>query len=80
MIDKNLHLDRLKLVRDMFVFSCYTDLAYSDVKKLSEADITKGIDGSKWIRIKRTKTKTLSSIPLLPVAERIIDAMKIIRR
>ena len=60
----------------MFVFSCYTGLAYSDVKKLSSADITKGIDGGKWIRIKRTKTKSLSSIPLLPVAEQIIDRYK----
>tara|TARA_R100000935_G_C2828289_1_gene163536 strand:+ start:239 stop:1489 length:1251 start_codon:yes stop_codon:yes gene_type:complete len=73
LIDKDLHLDRLKLVRDMFVFSCYTGLAYSDVKKLSEADITTGIDGGKWIRIKRTKTKTMSSIPLLPAAEEIIN-------
>ena len=76
LVDKDLHFDRLKLVRDMFVFSCYTGLAYSDVKKLSEADITTGIDGGKWIRIKRTKTKSLSSIPLLPVAEEIIDRYK----
>ncbi|SDS66361.1 site-specific integrase [Gramella sp. MAR_2010_147] len=76
LINKDLHLDRLKLVRDMFVFSCYTGLAYSDVKKLSSADITKGIDGGKWIRIKRTKTKSLSSIPLLPVAEEILDRYK----
>jgi len=76
LIDKDLYLDRLKLVRDMFVFSCYTGLAYSDVKKLSSADITKGIDGGKWIRIKRTKTKSLSSIPLLPVAEEILDRYK----
>lgn len=76
LIDKELHLDRLKIVRDMFVFSCYTGLAYSDVKKLSSADITKGIDGGKWIRIKRTKTKSLSSIPLLPVAEEILDRYK----
>ena len=73
LINKDLHMDRLKLVRDMFIFSCYTGLAYSDVKKLSSADITKGIDGGKWIRIKRTKTKSLSSIPLLPVAEEIIE-------
>lgn len=72
LIDKDLHFDRLKLVRDMFVFSCYTGLAYADVKKLSREDITTGIDGGKWIRIKRTKTKTLSSIPLLPIAEEII--------
>lgn len=76
LINKDLHLDRLKLVRDMFVFSCYTGLAYSDVKKLSRADITKGIDGGKWIRIKRTKTKSLSSIPLLPVAEEILNRYK----
>ena len=73
LIDKELHLERLKLVRDMFVFSCYTGLAYSDVKKLSREEITTGIDGGKWIRIKRTKTKSLSSIPLLPVAEEIIN-------
>lgn len=76
LIDKDLHLDRLKLVRDMFVFSCYTGLAYSDVKKLTSAEITKGINGGKWIRIKRTKTKSLSSIPLLPVAEEILDRYK----
>ena len=76
LINKDLHFDRLKLVRDMFVFSCYTGLAYSDVRKLSKADITIGIDGGKWIRIKRTKTKSLSSIPLLPVAEEIIDQYK----
>ena len=76
LIDKDLYLDRLKIVRDMFVFSCYTGLAYSDVKKLSNADITTGIDSGKWIRIKRTKTKSLSSIPLLPVAEEILDRYK----
>ncbi|MCJ7758770.1 MAG: site-specific integrase [Gillisia sp.] len=72
LIEKDLHFDRLKLVRDMFVFCCYTGLAYSDVKKLSQDDITTGIDGGKWIRIKRTKTKSLSSIPLLPISEEII--------
>ncbi|MDT0678315.1 site-specific integrase [Autumnicola musiva] len=78
LIEKDLHLDRLKLVRDMFVFSCYTGLSYSDAKKLSEADITIGIDGGRWIRTKRTKTKTktLSSIPILPVAEEILERYK----
>ncbi len=70
---KELHFDRLKLVRDMFIFSCYTGLAYSDVEKLSKADITIGIDGGKWISIKRTKTNTRSSIPLLPIAQEILN-------
>lgn len=73
LVEKDLHFDRLKVVRDLFVFSCYTGLAYGDVEKLTENDITKGIDGGKWIRTKRKKTKSLSSIPLLPIAEEIID-------
>ena len=39
----------------------------------SSSVFPKGIDGGKWIRIKRTKTKSLSSIPLLPVAEEIFE-------
>lgn len=70
---KELHFDRLKVVRDMFIFSCYTGLAYSDVEKLSKSDITIGIDGKQWINIKRTKTNTRSSIPLLPIAKAILD-------
>ena len=70
---KELHFDRLKVVRDMFVFSCYTGLAYSDVEKLTKADITIGIDGDKWISINRTKTNTRSSIPLLPIAQEILN-------
>jgi integrase len=70
---KELHFDRLRIVRDMFVFSCYTGLAYSDVEKLSKSDITIGIDGKEWINIKRTKTNTRSSIPLLPIAKAILD-------
>ena len=68
-----LHFDRLRIVRDMFVFSCYTGLAYSDVEKLSKSDITIGIDGKQWINIKRTKTNTRSSIPLLPIAKEILS-------
>lgn len=71
--NKELHFDRLKVVRDMFVFSCYTGLAYSDVEKLSKSDISIGIDGKQWINIKRTKTNTRSSIPLLPIAKEILS-------
>ena len=70
---KELHFDRLKVVRDMFVFSCYTGLTYSDVEKLLKSDITIGIDGKQWINIKRTKTNTRSSIPLLPISKAILD-------
>lgn len=71
--EKNYATDRLNQVRDIFLFSCYTGLAYADVQKLKRSEICKGIDGEKWIFANRQKTKTLSRIPLLPRAEEIMD-------
>ena len=70
-MEKEFTIPRMEQVRDVFLFSCYTGLAYVDVFKLTADDIIKGIDGNKWIKTKRTKTKTLSSIPILPVAEKL---------
>ncbi|MEL4456696.1 site-specific integrase [Lutimonas vermicola] len=72
-IGKDLKIPRLDLVRDIFLFSCYTGLAYVDVKLLSENDIVIGMNGEKAIHIKRKKTNTVSKIPLLPYAETIIN-------
>ncbi|EWH12633.1 phage integrase [Cellulophaga geojensis KL-A] len=71
--EKELHTERLDQVKDIFLFSCFTGLAYADVKKLSRNDIVIGIDGDKWIIIKRSKTDTRSSIPLLPTAIDILN-------
>ncbi len=60
--------ERLTLVRDIFLFSCYTGLAYADVKKLKSSEIRIGIDRKKWLFIKRQKSDTPSTVPLLPVA------------
>lgn len=72
-MEKELVVERLVHVRDIFVFSCFTGLAYSDVEKLTPPDITTGIDGEKWIFTTRTKTDTPSRIPLLPAALLIIE-------
>lgn len=64
---------RLELVRDIFIFSCFTGLAYVDVKQLTREHINWGIDGDKWIFKNRQKTDTTSKIPLLPRAQQIID-------
>lgn len=67
---------RLTTVRDIFLFSCYTGLAYADVKKLKRTDIFTGIDGYRWIacmRKKKEKDESSSNIPLLPAAEEIIN-------
>lgn len=68
MANKKLVSDRVSQVRDIFLFSCYTGLAYADVKKLKRAEIVTGIDGQKWVYTSRQKTDTSSRIPLLPQA------------
>ncbi|MCU1483185.1 MAG: integrase family protein [Subtercola sp.] len=73
MTDKKLSVDRLRQVRDIFIFCCYTGLSYADVKKLKRSEIGVGIDGDKWIFTSRQKTDTSSRIPLLPVALNILD-------
>lgn len=69
-------IERLDQVRDIFLFSCYTGLAYIDVKQLTRNNINLGIDGEKWIFTSRQKTDTQSNIPLLPMAADILDKYK----
>jgi hypothetical protein len=57
--DKSFITGRLDQVRDVFLFCCFTGLAYSDVQKLTNDHIIIGIDGEKWIKINRTKTDTV---------------------
>lgn len=66
--EKRFVSERLNQVRDVFLFSCYTGLAYADVNKLKRSEISTGIDSQKWIFTTRKKTDTASRIPLLPVA------------
>lgn len=73
---KNFTIERIDQVRDIFLFSCYTGLAYIDTKNLKKSNIGMGIDGNKWIFTSRQKTRTISNIPLLPQAEAIIDKYK----
>lgn len=71
--NKRFSSERLTLVKDIFIFSCYTGLAYVDVKGLKKDHIAIGIDGEKWIFKNRQKTDTKSKIPLLPIADEIIQ-------
>ena len=73
MADKNFGTDRLAHVRDIFLFSCFTGLAYADLQKLRRPEISTGIDGGKWIFTRRQNTDTASRIPILPMAQEIID-------
>ncbi|MDN5284574.1 MAG: recombinase [Mucilaginibacter sp.] len=73
MADKVFSTERLNQVRDIFLFCCFTGLAYADVNKLKRNEIVKGLDGEMWIFTKRKKTDTPSRIPLLPSALTILD-------
>lgn len=77
------HIEQLELktetlnrVRDMFVFSCYTGLAYIDVVSLKAEDIGTGIDGGQWIFIRRKKSRKPAPVPLLPNAQEIAERHK----
>lgn len=72
-LNKDFKTERLSLVRDIFLFSCFTGLAYIDVKNLTKLHISIGIDGEKWIFTHRQKTESASKIPILPVTQMIID-------
>ena len=70
---------QLQFVRDMFIFSTFTGLAYADLKKLSVNDITQAKDGIWWIHIHRQKTDTLSSVRLLDIPLQIIEKYRNLR-
>lgn len=62
-----------ELIRDMFVFSVFTGLAYSDVKNLTTDNLQTFFDGNLWIITRRKKTNTESNIRLLDVPRKIIE-------
>ncbi|GAB3910326.1 site-specific integrase [Mucilaginibacter ginsenosidivorans] len=74
--NKKFSFERLNLVKDIFIFSCYTGLAYIDTGNLKQGQIRNGIDGQKWIITKRQKTDTPQRIPLLAPALEIIEKYK----
>ena len=67
---KNSSLD---MVRDIFIFSCYTGLSYIEVKLLKTGDIVKGLDGDQWINVRRKKTNSPVKVPLLYHAKCILE-------
>lgn len=71
---EELELDgTIAVVRDMFIFACYTGLAYSDLAKITKADVVKE-DGQLFIIDKRQKTGTRYKLMLLPKALEILES------
>lgn len=71
--EKHFSIDRLEIVKDVFLFCCYTGLAYSDVEKVTTDNLITTIDGTLAIEVNRTKTNNRCYIPLIPQALHLID-------
>jgi site-specific recombinase XerD len=74
--NKELTIDRLKVVRDIFMFAIYTGYAYADVKSLTYNHIQKHIDGELWIFTNRLKTQVKENVMLLHPAIMLIEKYK----
>lgn len=72
----SISIERLNIVKDLFVFSCYTGICYADIVQLGHNNVAIGIDGNKWIITKRQKTGTPVKVPLLPKSLHIIEKYK----
>ncbi|MBK5212564.1 MAG: site-specific integrase [Flavobacteriaceae bacterium] len=67
---------RIERVKDLFVFCCYTGLAYKEMASIKKDDIVKEFDNELWLQIKRSKTNKAYKVPLLPTALAILDKYK----
>ncbi len=75
-VEKDISMERLSQVRDVYIFCCFTGLAYADVEKLKRTEISVGIDNELWIFTDRLKTSIKSRVPLLPNSLEIINRYK----
>ena len=75
-LKKKMVSERLEHVRDLFIFACFTGLAYIDVAGLTQDNIRKSFDGNLWIMTKRQKTNTDVNVPLLDIPKMISKKYK----
>lgn len=73
LINKEIVMPRMEVVRDVFVFCCFTGLAFIDVKMLTPQHLIKDNEGNMWIRKSRQKTKNMCNIPVLSHAKQILE-------
>lgn len=62
-----------ELVKNLFVFSCFTGLSYSDMKRPRNSNIQDFFDGNQWVIIRRKKTATSLNVMLLDIPKMLIE-------
>lgn len=73
LIEKPLPCKRLEQIRDVFVFCCFTGLAFVDIKGLQLEHVINGNNGEMWIRKPRVKTNNMCNIPLLRIPKMLLE-------
>ena len=73
LMSKEMTSERLQRVKDIFVFSCFTGLAYTNVRGLKKSEVVMGNDGRLWIDTRRDKTKVAVYVPLLDIPRAILE-------
>ena len=76
LMKKEFECDRLNYVRDVFLFSIFSGLAYVDVYNLRAEHLTTDNNGDIWIRKTREKTDQMCNIPLLSIPKMLIERYK----
>ncbi len=76
LLEKGFSIPRLEVVRDIFVFCCFSGLAFTDVQHLWTEHIFCDNKGEYWIRKPREKTNNMCNIPLLDIPKQILEKYK----
>ncbi len=79
MMTQELEFAGQNLVRDMFIYSCFTGLSHVDLKNLTHDNIRTNLDGSKWINTRRQKTNVPTHVRLLDVPLRLMEKYSIVK-
>src|SRR5690554_4573152 len=70
---KKFDFKRVQQIKDMFVFCCYTGLAFKEMIGLTRENVVVEFDGNLWINVHRVKTSRGYKVPLMPQAKAIMD-------
>ena len=65
----------LETARNIFLFACYTGVAYCDLMGLGKKHLFRDDEGSLWLKFNRHKTGVLCRIKLLPQAIRLMEKL-----
>ncbi len=76
LINATLSRPNLNFIRDMFLFSCFTGIAFSDMRSLTGQNLSVAEDGIRWVHLKRKKTGAPCHIPLLEIPLQLIEKYK----